>query len=573
MKKLLTIDDLYNFCVKNNFHNFSSADSGYRIVVQIPSTFEETEDDDLTRAGLMRLKIKVAHIGRNRNNSYISEENMKKALPSLKNRPLLGYIHQLEDGTYDFWSHNISVTQDEDGNDVVEYLESQIGSFTEDDPFLEYDEENDKTYAVAYAVVPEGYSKAADIIRAKKGTKNSCELFIDKFVYNGQEKCIELVDFFFGGSTMLGSDDKGNEIQEGMAGSRADIVDFAEDENSLCRKNEKKEGGSTLLEELLNKYNKTLEDITFEYENLSDEELTAKFAEAFDTDEDEFAEDVVDEVADIVEGIFSEEVHEAEVDNEVIETEDASGDTQVVEENSEESPEVVEENSEESPEEEPALNDSADEFESNDESDNSEEMGAETYNVTYELSFGEIEMALYELTSVYRNNDEWCYPHHVYDSYFIMYDFVGNTYYKQSYEIDESDAVSLSGEREKLYAEFLTESEKTMLDTMRGNYEAMAQRIADYEKAEMDAQKNEVLADPSYANYLESDEFVELIKNKDDYTLDEFREKAELAFAKCVKLNGQFSLHVDEVSTRKRVTNGRQKIEEKKPYGNLFDDK
>lgn len=41
------------------------------------------------------------------------------------------------------------------------------------------------------------------------------------------------------------------------------------------------------FEELLSKYNKAVEDITFEYDSLTDEELEAKFEEEFGTDEPE----------------------------------------------------------------------------------------------------------------------------------------------------------------------------------------------------------------------------------------------------------------------------------------------
>lgn len=112
---------------------------------------------------------------------------------------------------------------------------------------------------------------------------------------------------------MLGSHDDGTEIQEGMEGSRADIADFSVNNNSVkFDKDEKmiellenlnktlsnfnkeqtpvqtqsKEGGTnnkmTKFEELLAKYGKTAEDVTFDYAEMSDEELEAKFAEMFD---------------------------------------------------------------------------------------------------------------------------------------------------------------------------------------------------------------------------------------------------------------------------------------------------
>lgn len=49
---------------------------------------------------------------------------MEKALPSLKDRPILGHIVELEDGTFDFFSHDFKI--DEETGEVV-YQELPIG--------------------------------------------------------------------------------------------------------------------------------------------------------------------------------------------------------------------------------------------------------------------------------------------------------------------------------------------------------------------------------------------------------------------------------------------------------------
>lgn len=98
-----------------------------------------------------------------------------------------------------------------------------------------------------------------------------------------------------------------------MAGSNFKIEDFAVNaetvtfntDNKLVETLEKltnilesfdinqksKEGGTnnkmTKFEELLAKYGKTAEDVTFDYTEMSDEELEAKFAEMFDDDNSE----------------------------------------------------------------------------------------------------------------------------------------------------------------------------------------------------------------------------------------------------------------------------------------------
>ena len=319
-KKILTLDNLYEFFVQQNKAvNFSAKESGQPIVVSVPAMFETSEDN---MPGMLKLKLKVNHIETNRNGSHISKENMEKAMPTLKYRPILAYIHELEDGTKDFYAHNIEIIENNDGEEEVVYLEKQVGCFTADQPWLEYDEEMDKTYVMAYAVIPEDYTETADIIRRKNGTKVSCELIIEELQYNAKEKYLDLIDFYYGGCTLLGSDEHGNEIGEGMLGSRADITDFCHKEpvftyqdklvevldklnitlSNFNIKQSEEEGGNEEMnkfEELLAQYNKAAEDITFETEGLSDEELEAKFKEAFEETETEEVE--VEEVEVVTE--------------------------------------------------------------------------------------------------------------------------------------------------------------------------------------------------------------------------------------------------------------------------------
>ena len=178
-KKIMTLDNLYKFFVEQNkSFNFSSKESGQPIVVTTNGNFAEEQNDDMP--GMLKLKLKNCHIDTNRNGSHISKENMEKAMPTLKYRPILAYIHELQDGTKDFYAHNIQIEEDENGDAQVVYLEKQVGCFTAEDPWLEYDEKMDKTYVMAYAVIPEEYTDAADIIRRKNGTKVSTELVINE---------------------------------------------------------------------------------------------------------------------------------------------------------------------------------------------------------------------------------------------------------------------------------------------------------------------------------------------------------------------------------------------------------
>ena len=143
-KRMMTLDDLYKFFVQQNkSFNFNSKESGEPIVVTTNGFFESKETD---MPGMLGLQLKVCHTELNRNGSFISEENMEKAMPTLKYRPILAHIHELPDGTKDFYSHNVEFVEDEKGEAQVVYIERQVGSFTADNPWLEYDKESDKTY-------------------------------------------------------------------------------------------------------------------------------------------------------------------------------------------------------------------------------------------------------------------------------------------------------------------------------------------------------------------------------------------------------------------------------------------
>lgn len=170
---------------------------------------------------------------------------MEQALPSLKERPILADIVQLNDGSYDFFSHDFTI--DEDSGEVL-YEEFPIG-VTQDteNAHLEYDEERDVYFVVVNGVIWEEYgNQAADIIRRKNGTKVSVELSISDLSFNSKEKYLEINDFYFSGITCLGTNpETGKEIQEGMEGSRLDLSDFSEQNNSIFAG---KEGGDPVEE-------------------------------------------------------------------------------------------------------------------------------------------------------------------------------------------------------------------------------------------------------------------------------------------------------------------------------------
>lgn len=558
-KKILTEDDLLKFCQEQEFAKFSSKDTGYQLALKVPTTFEIDDTVDENHRGMMRLKFRIFHTGLNRNKSYVSKESAEKAMNTIADRPVLAAIHQLDDGSWDFEGHEMEIVKDEKGKEELRYIESQVGSFSSEPAFWEHDDNLDKDYVCAYAYISEEYTKACEIIRAKQGSKNSCELFIDELSYNAKEKYLELNDFYVNASTLLGSHDDGTEIQEGMEGSRADIADFSVNNNSVkFDKDEKmiellenlnktlsnfnkeqtpvqtqsEEGGTnnkmTKFEELLTKYGKTAEDVTFDYAEMSDEELEAKFAEMFDNDNSD--------------GDNSDNGESGEPSN------DGEGDGEGASDPDGDEGKNISKN--------------------------------ELFNKLFEISFDEIRYALNNLCSVYRNDSEWCYVSQVYENYFIMEDWDSDKYYKQSYEKD-GDNISLSGERIEMFAMLLTESEKLSIEDMRSNYSTLKEFKETAEKNELHAQKEAIINADNYSvltekdsdgNYVNAD-FAELVKTMDNYSIEDFETKVKVMHSDYMSAHANFSSVDTKKNTNsvKILTNMNKKSKPKKNYGNLFD--
>lgn len=572
MHKILTLDNLYQFFVKQNKSvNFSSKEKGNPIVVSTPANFEVSDND---MPGMLKLKFKVCHTETNRNGSHISEQNMKTAMPTLKYRPVLAYIHQLSDGTYDFYAHNMEIEEDENGEEKINYIEKQVGCFTADDPYLEYDEEKDKTYVNAYAVIPEEYTEAANIIRRKNGTKVSCELVIDELSYNAKEKYLDLTSFYFGGCTLLGCDENGNEIGEGMLGARADITDFCHEkpvfnyqeklveilgrlDNTLSNfnKNNTKEGVRKEMnhfEELLEKYGFTAEKLDFDYANMSNEELDVAFEEFKNK---KYADDEGDAGSDTGDG---SETDPGASDGEGT----GSTGTEPTDPQPADPEPTEDEDSEDG-------DDSSDDDESKKKFDNF----VKTFKI--EISHEDIKYALYNLLGEYEENDnEWYGIYSVYDDYFVMQGWCSGKFYKQGYSID-GDNVSLDGERTELFQMLLTESEKIAVDKLRDNYAELEAKYNElktfkdnYDTAEIIAKKDEIFANEIYDGIRESDEFKTLVNDAEKYSVKEIQDKCDLLFAANEK---KIKFAAKDKKSHSISFNFNKKEDKKvSAYGNLF---
>ena len=554
-KRLLYLDDLVEFySTRKKSMKFSSKETGEPIVVQVAGSLKFEETDNNLTAGLTPVRLQACHTERNLNKSSISFEVMQnKLLPTFKNRPILGFIHDV-DGKPQFYGHN---AHEEDGEIV--YDEIAIGNIPEtNNAELVYDEENDRYNVMIDGYVYDEYTKASEIIQREGECPCSVEISIISMRFDAKDRTLVIEDGYFSGVAILGYDENGNKVQPGMSGSNIKLKDFSKSNNSILNdfsyeeqsklietldklnetlsslsnfninKNEIntfEKGGNdkNMFEELLTKYSKTVEDITFEYENLSDDELSAKFEEVFgkcgDDDKKEKCEEDPDSKSDEDTNEPSEDSTDGEPSNEDVE------------------PDNPNDKDDDTLKEDNACGGGSGSKKKKNNSQN------ETVTRTYELSHDDIRCALYNLLALYEEaDDDYYWIMEVFDTYFVYQGCTGKVY-GQKYSKDDEN-IAFDGERYELYLEYLTESEKAELETMRSNYSVISEKLAKYEEAEELADKMTVFSDEAYANYLETDEFKSLMKEETlkKFTKEELAEKADAALGKVIKTTKTFSV-------------------------------
>lgn len=566
----MSINDLYNFCLKNKFNHFSCNESNYELCVQMPAKgLFKKEDSNKHREGLRPFTARAYHDNVNLNKSEIDPDVFIENTKSAPFRPILANIVKDKDsGELDFGSHDFTIDEDEDGNEIVVYQERPVGVINDDFSF-EYDKEQKVNRAILNGYLYEEYCQdAIDILDRRGNADCSIELNIREMSFNAANKTLVLDDYYIAGLTLLGAS-----IKPGMAGSNATLKDFSAENNENIHYSEvyaklvealdklnlnlsmldinknSKEGGNGVnkFEELLAKYSKTKEDLTFEVEGLTDEELEAKFAENFgETDSD--SEDS---------------------------TEDSPSD-----ENNNESENITSDKKDKEP---TAPEGEKDSKEKHQDDDDDEDVKKKKYTIeidgvskTFEISLNDKICALQDLVNAtYGEADETYYSVTAYDDYVVMRDLWSEKAYKQSYKQD-GDNLSLVGDRVEVFANWLTSEEEDALIEMRSNYSAIQEKLSAYEKAELDAEKNKVFEAKHYQEYLDKEEFKSLIKNKDKYSVEELKDKAEIAFAKCVRefgLNNFAKEENENISQRYSLFSTRIATERRDPYGTIFQNK
>lgn len=575
-KRIMTVDELYAFCLKNKFSKFDSKEFGKELVVEMPANFAKSDDNtDKMTEGLTPFISRAFHDHINLNKSEIKEQDFKDNLPSSNLRPILAHIVKDEKtGELDFGSHDSHVEKvteiDEDGKEFtvekVVYDEQPIGVIDGSKTSIEYDEEAKVNRAILHGYLYNEYCQDAIDILNRRGTVDcSVELVIRQMSMDGKTKSLVLNDFYVAGLTLLSAKTK-----PGMAGSNFKIEDFSLENktfdfekqliemqaklNELEARfniNNSMKGGKATVEI---KDNKNFEEVT-ETEKVTETEAT--------TDEVTVSEEESEKTVDKT----SEE-------NSVEEKETDEVTTEEVEESVDEDTEVKEDNAcggGGSGSKKKKKN-SSEESQTNTTVECSYTVNGESKK--FAVSLQEKIYAIQDLVNVtYAEADNTYYGVSVYEDYVVMCDYWSGRYFKQSYT-SENDNYSLVGDRIEVFAEFVTADEQSKLDDMRSNYSSIVDELNTYKTAEIYADKMTVFEDEAYADYLETDEFKALMSDEsvNQYSKEELAEKADATLGKLVKKNRAFSYSENNEKKSNKVNfNLKPDVQKKsKAYGTLF---
>ena len=502
-----TIDDLATFCKQNNFARFSSKEHGNKpLIVQSVETFEVSDN---SKDGLMPVSLKSCHIGVNRNQSCISEDVMKADMSSFKGRPILANIIKTDTGEYEFHSHDVEFNEDGE----MEYLERPVGVISQiDEPYLEYDKDEDKTYLHVNGHIFTEYSRAAEILERRRTCKCSVEIAVNEMSWNGEDDYLSIDSFTFMGVTILGYEQDGvTEIQEGMKGSKITIDSFSTNNSMLGANYQEK------MIEVLDKLNTTLSNFNKNSEKGGNEEMV-------DVEDIVVEEELNDpEVVVVEEQTDGEEV--------VVNEEIVSEDTSFEDGDENDGEEVVVEN--EADVEEPVVEES---------------VVDDKFEVKFELSHDDIRTSLYQLLNAY-SEDGYSYAWiiEVYDSKFVYEDWTdeGYKFFRQAYSKD-GDNIAFAGERVEVFNEWLSKDEKDALDALKSSYSELKAFKDNYDASVLKAEKDAVFASEEYDEIRESDEFKALMSEMDNYSVEELKVKADLLFAASMKKKFSFAAKTEK---------------------------
>jgi hypothetical protein len=477
----------------------------------LPINFEQVKNvlDDR----FMKVKVWIAHTGENRNNCIFSKDVLESMIPSLANVPILGYIAENSDGEADFRGHEERLMVE--NNEIkLKYFGRAYGLIPSEHNArfeMRYGEDGvEREYLVCDGLIWRKFPEVEEIFDRDSGFKSqSMELQASSVKgYKNDEGLFVFTQAKFEGACLLGED-----VTPAMISSTIEKFSVA---NTI----------KADLSEMLTEFNSY-----FSATKEKGDETVPTNEEVKETEQTEFTEETPVEETPVEE----QPKDDAPADN--FEEETPSEEETPAEENptefEEEKPAVVEE----TPAEEPTK-----------------------FTRTFELSHDDIRWGLYNAIDEHDSfKDSWVWISKVYDNHAIIEDEDKGKFFKINY-VKHENAVSL-GEFEELFPMFLTQDEKSVVDSTRNNFEAMETEVKELREFKSNielVEKEQKLS--QYSNTLSEDEFKSIKDNLSKFSMEDIEK--EIGFMLLKK--NHFSAETED-TTQTRV--GATNVTDSNPYG------
>lgn len=150
------------------------------------------------------VKILLMHTGLNLNNSYFEKSVIEKAIPTLANIPILGFIQADKRNRNDFKGHEEQLVIKDDEL-KVEYLGSAYGVIPESNN-ARFQIIDNKEYLVVNGLIYNMFEEAKEILDRDEFKNQSMELFEENLEGEWKENVFHFTDFTFRGACLLGDD-------------------------------------------------------------------------------------------------------------------------------------------------------------------------------------------------------------------------------------------------------------------------------------------------------------------------------------------------------------------------------
>lgn len=239
-------------------------------------------------------RLRIAYTGKNRNKVYISKEAFERAIPTMFNCPVVANYKREEN---QIGSHDGEFIKDSNGTTKYVNITQPVGCIPESATWdWEIVEDNGVMHQyLCTDVLLWKRQEAYQFIKDNGVTKQSMEISVTDG--ESEDEYFNVKDFCFTAFCLLGDAEPCFESAALFTFSTDDFkrqyTEMMQELKATFSTTElQKEGKKDLdkLNELLKKYQLTEEELSFDYKDLSDEELEAKFAEMYENDESEVEE-------------------------------------------------------------------------------------------------------------------------------------------------------------------------------------------------------------------------------------------------------------------------------------------